>query len=509
MRSAEEPPTLDPYVNAAVSTKTFSSYVYSRLFKIDTQPDVDPFDLLPVPDAAESAETEDGQHWVVKLRQGIKFHDIAPVSGREMTTEDVMFSYGRLTADSAPNRTQFSEVIDVQAVDDYTLNFTTASPSPTFLETIADQNLLVIQPREAGDGFDPQITPIGSGPFMQTFRQVDVKALYERHPNYFLEGFPYVDGIEETVIPEYANMKAQFQAGNLDSAAITADDILDLRAENPDFQWQRTAGIGMAWITFSGADMDPDAPWRDERFRRAVSMSLDRGILNELAGNTSVLREAGLEATDRWNNAQPATFGPRYWLDPQSAAQGESAAYFQFNQEEAHKLYDAMGVGADTYPYQYTGRYGSAFVRLAEAQGQMLAEGGLQMAHEEQDYAAKYITQTFLGNFHGIVYGLESSLTPGAYVERLFGADPANHARISDPTITALHEKQRVELDPEQRTAYLYDIQRRNADQMFYVPTQSSSNAGFNGFQPHMRGLRRTRGYGYGTESVMHYWMDV
>ncbi len=505
-----EPPTLDPYVNASVSTKTFANYVYSRLYKIETQPDRDPFELGTVPDIAVSAESSDGQHWVVKLKEGVKFHDIAPVSGREVTTEDVMFSYQRLTADEAPNRTQFSEVADVQAIDDYTLNFTTVAPSPTFLETIADANLLLIQPKEAGDSFDPQATPIGSGPFMQVERQVDVKAVLHRHPGYHLEGMPYLDGVEDTVIPEYANSKAQFLAGNLESASITAEDILEVRASNPEFQWLRTPTIGMAWIAFSGEELSPDAPWRDERFRQAVSMSLDRVSLNELAANTTALREAGLDASDRWNNAQPATFGPLYWLDPRSSEQGPSSAFFEFNLEEARRLYDAVGVGDQEIKYQFTNnRYGAAFGRLAEAQGQMLADGGLNLAFEQQDYNAQYITQTFLGNFQGIVYGLESSLTPGGYVERLFGDDPANHGRVHDSIISDLAAKQAVELDPEARTALLYDIQRRNAEMMFYVPTQSSSSAGFSAFQPYVRGLRWTRGYGSGTESIMHFWLDV
>lgn len=507
---AGEPPTLDPYVNASVSTKTFANYVYSRLYKIETQPDRDPFDLGAIPDIAESAESSDGQHWVVKLREGVKFHDIAPVSGREVDAEDVLFSYQRLTAPEAPNRTQFAEVADVQVVDATTLNFVTRAPSPTFLETIADANLLLIQPKEAGSDFDPQAVPIGSGPFQQTSRRVDVKAVLDRHPEYFLEGLPYVDTVEETVIPEYANVKAQFLAGNLDVAGITAEDILEVRGSNPEFQWLRTANIGMAWIAFSGEDVSPDAPWRDERFRQAVSMSLDRPGLNELAANTTALLEAGLDASDRWNNAQPASFGPLYWLDPKSAEQGPSSAFFEFNPDEARSLLDAVGVGNEQITYQFTNnRYGAAFSRLAEAQGQMLADIGLNLSFEQQDYNAQYITQTFLGNFQGIVYGLESSLTPGGYAERLFGQDPANHGRVHDPELEDLVAKQAVELNQEQRTAYMYDIQRRNAEMMFYVPTQSSSAAGFAAYQSYVRGLRYTRGYGSGTETVMHFWLDV
>src|SRR5690606_17684587 len=84
----QDPPTIDPYANAAVSTKTFAAHVYSRLFKIATEPGVDPFDQLPTPDLAESAETDDGMTWVVTLKQGARFQDVPPVSGREVTAED-------------------------------------------------------------------------------------------------------------------------------------------------------------------------------------------------------------------------------------------------------------------------------------------------------------------------------------------------------------------------------------------------------------------------------------
>jgi len=177
--------------------------------------------------------------------------------------------------------------------------------------------------------------------------------------------------------------------------------------------------------------------------------------------------------------------------------------------EEAQRLYQAMGLGNDEYRYQYTTYYGAAFSRLAEAQGQMLTDGGLRLSYQDQDYSSTYITQTFLGNFNGIVYGLESSLTPGLYVERLFGDDRANRARAKDPRITELHEKQKVELDLETRTELLYEIQRINGDMMYYVPTQSSAAAGYTAYQPYVRGLRRTRGYGGGTEVQPHIWLDV
>ena len=43
---------------------------------------------------------------------------------------------------------------------------------------------------------------------------------------------------------------------------------------------------------------------------------------------------------------------------------------------------------------------------------------------------------------------------------------------------------------------------------MYYIPAQSSSTTTWTGYSGRMRGLRRVRGYGAGTEAVMWQWID-
>ncbi len=507
-----DPTNLDPMKAGSFTTKTFSAYVYSRLMKIDTAEGADPFDRLPTPDAAESVEGQDGQHWTVKLKKGIKFQNIAPVNGREMTAQDVVFSFKRLSDPKSPNGVQVKNVTDVTAVDDYTLKFTLAAPSPEFHELLADANLLYIQPQEADGGFDPSLKPIGSGPFMMTEYVASSKLTMAKHPDYFVKGLPYLDGIEQAIIPENAAVKAQFEAGNVDHASIAANDLLDMKKRYPKFSWEPGTGNGMSWLAFSGKDVSPDAPWRDARVRQAASMAIDRDGLLDLAGNAKALRAAGFDSPIlvRWNNIpEPCAFGPRYWLDPSQASNGDFTKYFKHNPDEAKKLLQAAGVTDTAMPYQYTNRYGDTFVSLAEAAGNMLTEAGFKLTPEVQDYNSKYITHTFLGDFQGIVYGLESTLTPGGYAQRLFSKDPANHGRVLEPEMEDLVKKQAVELDPQARTQIFYDMQRKQGDQMYYVPAQSSSTTTWDGFGARVHGVRRTRGYGGGTESVMWYWLDA
>ncbi|MQA01070.1 MAG: hypothetical protein GEU80_17430 [Dehalococcoidia bacterium] len=501
--------TLDPYGNASTGTKSFAAYVYSRLYRIGADPDVDPQEAPIVPDLAESAETDDGQHWTVTLKQGVPFQDIAPVSGRELTADDVLYSWERLRAPESPNSSQVENILNVAVVDDYTLTFDLAAPSPIFMSQISDGNLLWVMPRESGSDFDPAVTPIGSGPWRMAEYEISSNFQFERHENYF-EDWPYMDAVSEFIIPEYANRYSQFQAGNLHAISVTSDDVPVLKTEQPDVQWVPIPGGSLDFMYFSPEESHPDAPWRDERFRRATSMALDRDGIMEFGYNLEAIAEVGLEYPVRWNNIIPAALGPRWWLDPQSEAHGPTGAYFQYNPEEAMKLIQAMDLPDTPITYQYTdNRYGPGFGNLAVVCYNWLVDIGLPVEAQTQDYNSQYITQTFRGDFEGIAFGVSSPFSdPSGYTARFFTDNPTNHGRVSDPVITDLHEKQSIELDEEARREIFFDIQRQNADQMWYVPVQPSGGAVWIGVRPNVRDFARTRSYGGGTEVVGKIWLD-
>jgi peptide/nickel transport system substrate-binding protein len=505
-----DPTSLDPYANLSYTVKIPASLVYSRLYRIDAQPDVPPEDAGLTQDLAESAESPDGMTWTVKLKQGAKFHNLDPVSGREITSDDVVFSFNRLTADESPGASLVPAGMTLEAIDDYTLEFNVPEPSPTFLDFLADANLLWIMPTEADGGFDPAQTPIGSGPFV--FKQYDVSSLlaYDANPEYYVEGIPYMDGFEFAIIPEYANYKAQFLAGKIDEFTPQSNDILDMQSQNADLQWHGAITLGLLFVYFSGADQDPDAAWRDPRFRQAVSMSIDREGLFDLYYNYQALTDAGFEMSSDWNNVMPRGYGSRAWLDPTGPEQGESAAFFNYDTAEAMKLVDAVGGSDESFTYQYTGNgYGATFLTYAEAIQGWISAIGLNPQTETQDYSSQYITHTFRGDFHGLATGYQTPFPePGSWVNRMFGDDPANGSRVHDPDIDALNAKQKVELDPEARVEQFHEIQRISDSMMYYVPTPGAGGTAWTSYQPRVNGIRSTRGYGHGAERWAYYWIN-
>jgi len=217
--------------------KGFAAHVYSRLSRIDAQPEVAAADAGVTTDLAESAESPEGKSWVVRLRRGVKFQNLPPLGGRELKAEGVLFSWRRLTDPKSPGVTLVPKGATLQNVDDYTLRFTLPQPSPTFLDFLADANALWVMPKESDGGFDPIKQPIGSGPLILENYAASSRMTYKRNPDHFVKGMPYLDGVDNAIIPEYANYKAQFDAGNLHALSPRTTDILDMRKLNTKLQW--------------------------------------------------------------------------------------------------------------------------------------------------------------------------------------------------------------------------------------------------------------------------------
>ena len=105
----------------------------------------------------------------VKLRQGVKFQD-----GREMTSEDVVFSFGpeRMTGEKAPGlpmvRRYWVSLDHVEAVDKYTVRFYTKYADPIFLQRLTAWTSQIISRASflaAKDYSAWRVKPIGAGPY--------------------------------------------------------------------------------------------------------------------------------------------------------------------------------------------------------------------------------------------------------------------------------------------------------------------------------------------------------
>ncbi len=509
--AAGDAPTIDPMGNTSFQTRTFATYVYSRLYRFKTGPGFGAGDVVPEGDLVQTAETTpDGLKWTLKLKNA-KFHNVAPVNGRNVTSDDIKYSWGRLVDPKNAASANVDFVDKLEYPDASTVVFTLKSPSAGFKDTFTDTSNLIIMPTESDGKFDPKTQMIGSGPWLLSSYTPSQGIKFKRNPDWFDKGpqnFPLMDAVDVAIIPDYPNSLTQFRSGSLDAFGPQATDLVDIKTQSPNVGLY---GYVSPQESMFYMDSDPTSPWvSDPRVRQAISMSASRDQITDLMYNTTKLKAGGIDVSAPWNNVIPAGM-KRWWLDPQSSDMGTSAQYYKYDVAAAKALLSAAGFpnGFST-TFQYAGAiYGKAFDDSAQAYNAFLNAIGIKTTVDVQDYSSKYITQTSIGNFKGIAYGPETGFTDvGAYPTRWFTNNPKNRSRINDPDLIKMTAAQQAELDDTKRKSILWDIQRLASEKMYYPPAQYGAGTVWGASQPWLQNALTfvTNGYGGGTEVAPYRW---
>jgi len=106
------------------------SFIYSRLMKVKAGPMVKPGTYPVETDLAESWTQPSDTTYVFKLRKGVRWHPKPPVNGRELTAEDVKYTYERFLSIKGNGNRPVLEMVDrIEAVDRHTVKFTLSEPS--------------------------------------------------------------------------------------------------------------------------------------------------------------------------------------------------------------------------------------------------------------------------------------------------------------------------------------------------------------------------------------------
>src|SRR6266478_9944786 len=138
LRSHVAPVHFDPHQTIAFSTMTPLSFAYSRLVKVKGGASVVPGTQPIENDLAESWERQGDTVYVFKLRKGVRWHNKPPVNGRELTAEDVRYSYDRfLNIKGNPNRYLLEAVDKIETPDKYTVRFVLKEPNARFVDQLA------------------------------------------------------------------------------------------------------------------------------------------------------------------------------------------------------------------------------------------------------------------------------------------------------------------------------------------------------------------------------------
>lgn len=394
----------------------------------------------------------DGRTVTFHLRPGVRWHDGAPVTAR-----DVVFSVEKArdpATDSKSYMSSFQNLLRIEAIEDLTVVAEYATAYADFLEgwaiPIIPEHLAGREPDLLGSDFARH--PVGCGPFKFDRHEPGREIVLASNPDYW-DGEPRIDGISFSVVPDERTAYQALLKGDLHVIGVPPDIWAEARA-SPEaarlarFVYHKLTVWYVAWNEH-GLFVDPGV-------RRAMVLALDREPFIE-----KVLAGLGRPAA--------TTYHPdSVWANPEIAP-------LPYDPGRAGRLLDAAGFrdrdadgvrDKDGRPFAFTLLMPASpqeiSTRIAAWLQQSVAQIGVRMEIETLEWGA-FQERRGAGQFDAVMSMLTFSAIPDQY--ELYHSSSAengfNFFGLADPEVDRLLERGRVSFDARERLEIYGALQRR------------------------------------------------
>jgi peptide/nickel transport system substrate-binding protein len=321
---------------------------------------------------------DDGTTFEFSIRDGVNWHDKAPLNGRKFVGNDVVVNYeryfgiGEFCEGGVIPQYKAIPIDSITAPDDSTVVFKLTQPHLTFLDDIFNAYPPHLVPPEAIEK-ECEVSDwrdvVGTGPFELTEVVSDVSVTWTKFPGYygFDEKFPenrlpYVDEIRMLAMPDEATRISALRTGKIDylgwsgDTMVTIDQANTLKETNPEMQYipyiYRSNGTSFA--------LNLNNPlFEDVRVRKAMQMAQDLETINTVM--------FGGQA--KWQPQGIIGDGASDYFTPFDEWPEEIKKGYTYDPEGAEKLLDEAGYprGADGIRFKTVYEGGTHFKNLALA----------------------------------------------------------------------------------------------------------------------------------------------
>ena len=497
-----QPPMFDHQLTVNWTTQIAVSFTHSRLVKVKAGPSVTPGTFPLEPDVAESWSQPTETTYVFKLRRGVRWHPKPPVNGRELTAEDVKYTYERfLTVPGNPNRAQLEEVDRIEALDRYTVKFSLKEPYAWLLDALATPSMCIIAKEVVEQYGDLKKSEacIGTGPWMLERNESGARMTWVRHPYYFLPGLPYADQVEGRVHPDPSSRLASWLTGGYDFAPEYLNVV---RRADLDIVRQRKPALNtVEFLSPVGAVAVPklgQEPLKDVRVRRAMMR----------ANNWKEILESNALAEGHGapNPAVPAAL--REWAIPVDQLPPEGRKLYEQDPADAKRLLAAAGYpNGFKVPLETSGGFGLDFMDAVQIVQRNWKAIGIESDLKLKEVGA-FVSSSIYGRFDKLLMMIRGGLVyPDPYlVHQYMPGQLLNAAGVDDPKLTEMIRLQRRTFDVSRRREILYDIQRYLSETVYYLLVGPSATV-VSAWEPYVKNFAPNLGNDYGGR-LMAAWLD-
>jgi len=286
---------LDPVITTAHITRNHGYMIYDVLTAVDEN-------FAPQPQMADWEISEDGLVYTFTLRDGLTFHDGAPVTG-----EDVVASLTRWGDRDSGGQLIFDVTESLEAPTDKTVVWTLSEPFAPLMNVISKQSAVppfIMPARVAATPPSETITEyVGSGPFVFNEAEYEpgVSVTYEKFDDYvprtgevsWMAGPKEVkvDRVVWTTMPDNLTAINALVAGEIDYIEQLSIDLLPILESSPDVAVEIRDPLGYVTI---GRPNHLHAPFDNKLVRQAAMDALSQeNMLATMQGDPNYYNVCG------------------------------------------------------------------------------------------------------------------------------------------------------------------------------------------------------------------------
>jgi len=429
----------------------------------------DPKDGHPIPELAERWEFKDPRTLVLSLRKGVKFHNLPPVNGRELTAQDIVWNLERIRRPGPQYlwKSSFEPVESFTAPDKYTVQIKLKFPFAPIVSylrgTTYPTGVMIARDVEENLGGEDAYKDLnnarGTGPFMIKSYAPATGATAVRNPDYWDQGKPYMDGVQLVIVGDLSTQMAAFRTGKADFAGYPALDIVgkrDLERTNPNIRFAEVPEP--FWV-----GLIPNVkrrPFDDVRIRKAMFLGVDRQEMLKvsLAGGGHITGPLSWKLFPGWTWSQQDLL-KREGYRPKDTTEGQQDI------AEAQRVMREAGYGPDKpLVLEAEGCQCYEYINLTPLE---VAKSELQKVYINISTikivdAAQWFEKEQRGDFVLRTRGYNAPMEPDAQLyTRHHTTGGRNFQKLSDPELDKLLEQQRQELDVAKRRELVMKVQER------------------------------------------------
>lgn len=430
-----EPDNLDPMLSSATDTSAIMMNVFEGLLGFNEKGEF-------IPALSETYDiSEDGLTYSFKLKQGIKFHD-----GADFTSKDVKYTYEKLAGlnGEAPlNETLNQLLASVETPDDYSVNLILKEKNAGFL---SKATISIVEK----DYTQNSTKPVGTGPFKFVEYIQGQKVILEKYPEYstIKERMPVIDKVEFKIMTDANARLMGLKSGDLDITSVDAKNVEALKNDYNIVQGPQN----MVQLMALNNSVEP---FNDIKVRQAINYAVNKEeIINTVVNGNGT-------KVDSFLSPSMSTY---FNTDLKNCYNTDIEKAKTLLKEAGYENGFKMTI---TVPSNY-----QTHVDTAQVIKNQLSKIGIEADIQLIEWAQWLDTVYGKANYEATIIGHSGKLDPNDFLNRFDSAYDKNYFKFSDPQYDELIHQAAVSTDEAKRVELFKECQQLLVDQAAAVYIQ-------------------------------------